>query len=167
MNEDVRITGTLIWYYFICKREVWLMAHNINADQENEYLDIGRFIHENAYSRDKKEITFGNIKVDILKRKSGQMIVGEVKKSSKAEKSAKMQLLYYLRILHQGDVNIKGVLLFPEEKKKIDVELDDQSLSELNKAENHIRSILKDERPPKAEKINFCKNCAYAEFCWS
>ena len=22
--EDVNITGTLIWYYYICQREVWL-----------------------------------------------------------------------------------------------------------------------------------------------
>ncbi|MCD6318594.1 Dna2/Cas4 domain-containing protein, partial [Candidatus Aerophobetes bacterium] len=25
-----RITGTLIWYYYICRREVWLMAHELH-----------------------------------------------------------------------------------------------------------------------------------------
>jgi len=29
------ITGTLIWYYYICPREVWLMAHELNPNQED------------------------------------------------------------------------------------------------------------------------------------
>jgi len=32
------ITGTLIWYYYICERECWLMAHQINPHQENALL---------------------------------------------------------------------------------------------------------------------------------
>ncbi|SHK18580.1 protein of unknown function DUF83 [Caminicella sporogenes DSM 14501] len=52
--EDVKVNGTLIWYYYICKREVWLMAHNLTPDQDNQYIDLGRFIHENSYMREKK-----------------------------------------------------------------------------------------------------------------
>src|SRR5690554_2637589 len=95
-KEDLKVTGTLIWYYFICKREVWLMAHSIEADQDNEFIDIGRFIQNNTYQREKKEILLGNIKLDILKKEKGQVIVGEVKKSSRFKESARMQLSYYL-----------------------------------------------------------------------
>lgn len=28
----MEVTGTLIWYYYICKREVWLMFHQIAPD---------------------------------------------------------------------------------------------------------------------------------------
>jgi CRISPR/Cas system-associated exonuclease Cas4 (RecB family) len=35
------ITGTLLWYYAICKREVWLMAHSIAPDEENQALEMG------------------------------------------------------------------------------------------------------------------------------
>jgi len=95
-EADVRINGTLIWYYFICKREVWLISHGITADQEDENIEIGRFIHENAYSREKKEIDFDNFKVDVADSIDGKIIVQEVKKSSKFKKSARMQLLFYI-----------------------------------------------------------------------
>ncbi len=32
------ITGTLIWYYYICQREVWLMSRQINSLQDNPFL---------------------------------------------------------------------------------------------------------------------------------
>ena len=35
-----KITGTLIWYYFVCKREVWFMAHEITPFQDDPFLEI-------------------------------------------------------------------------------------------------------------------------------
>lgn len=96
MKSDISINGTLIWYYYICQREVWLISHGIEADQEDENIQIGKWIHENSYSREKKELDFGNIKVDITDNKDGSLIIQEIKKSSKFIKSAKMQLLFYL-----------------------------------------------------------------------
>ncbi|MGC8937341.1 MAG: Dna2/Cas4 domain-containing protein, partial [Candidatus Methanomethylicaceae archaeon] len=32
------ITGTLVWYFFICKREVWLMGHEITPDEDASTL---------------------------------------------------------------------------------------------------------------------------------
>lgn len=57
---DFQVTGTLVWYYYICKREVWLMAHQLIPDQEQENVRIGKIIGENSYNRDKKEIDLGN-----------------------------------------------------------------------------------------------------------
>ena len=46
------VNGTLIWYYNICRREVWLMCRNIVPDQSDENIDYGRFMHEQwLYSR--------------------------------------------------------------------------------------------------------------------
>lgn len=112
------VTGTLIWYYFICKRETWLMIHQIAPDEEDENLEIGRFIHEYRYQRDKKEIEVDSIKIDKLKKRGGQTIIQEVKKSSKFLESSRNQLLYYLYTLKQMGIEAKGELLFPEEKKK-------------------------------------------------
>ena len=91
-GNGIKVTGTLMWYYYICHREVWLMAHQINPDQDQNLLDYGRFLHEKAYARDKKEITVGHLKFDILRKKGGEFVIGEVKKSSKYEQSATMQL---------------------------------------------------------------------------
>ncbi|OXT08895.1 CRISPR-associated protein Cas4 [Thermoanaerobacterium thermosaccharolyticum] len=168
MNVDEKqINGTLIWYYYVCKREVWLMAHNIVADQDNEFLDLGRFIHEKSYDRDRKEISIGNIKLDVLKKNEEQLIVGEVKKSSKYAVSARMQLLFYLSKMQQMGVTAKGQLLFPEEKKREEVILDDTAIKELENAEKAIYEIMDSDVPPEQIKIPFCKNCAYLEFCWS
>ncbi|HHG74358.1 MAG TPA: Dna2/Cas4 domain-containing protein, partial [Persephonella sp.] len=54
------IGGTLIWYYYICKREVWLIGHGIEPEQENDYIALGRHIHEIFYQRRKKELTIDN-----------------------------------------------------------------------------------------------------------
>jgi CRISPR-associated exonuclease Cas4 len=36
--EDPNITGTLVWYYAICPRECWLMAHQIDPEHEFDLL---------------------------------------------------------------------------------------------------------------------------------
>ena len=160
-----KITGTLIWYYYICPREVWLMAHELNPEQDNPFIEIGRLIHEDSYAREKKEITFGNIKLDILKKKNGQIVVAEIKKSSRFEKSARMQLAFYLYRLKEMGIGAKGELLIPKEKKRIPVELDDTTEKELKRATTEIGDIISREVPPKPEKNKFCRNCAYREFC--
>lgn len=166
-RSEVRVTGTLIWYYCVCKREVWLLAHSIEADQEHELLEIGRIISESSYKRDKKEIKIGNLKADLMRNADGQIIIGEVKKSSKFEEAATMQLLYYLNVLRDMGIDAKGKLLFPEERKTVDVELNDESIKKLENMETEILKIIYREQPPKAEKKRFCSTCAYSEFCFA
>ena len=67
-TNEVNVTGTLIWYYFICKREVWLMSRQLTPDQENTVLALGRFFHEESYNRNVKEISLGNIVIDVIKK---------------------------------------------------------------------------------------------------
>ena len=40
MNEQLPITGTDIWYYFICKREAWLNKHQISPDESDENVRL-------------------------------------------------------------------------------------------------------------------------------
>lgn len=166
-ERDLYVTGTLIWYYYICKREVWLMAHQINPDEDDSNLDLGRFIHEHSYQRDKKEISIGHIKLDILRHEKGRLVVGEVKKSSKFEKSATMQLAFYLLELKRAGVEAVGELMFPKEKKKIKLELDDTLIATLEDNKKEILKIVQQDAPQAPKKIVFCRNCAYAEFCWA
>ncbi len=166
-NSPPPITGTLIWYYYICQREVWLMAHQLQAHQDNQFLELGRFFHEQSYQKEKKSIRLENIELDLIKRKDGEYVVGEIKKSSRFEKSATMQLAFYLLRLREYGVEAKGELLFPKEKKRITVELTEDMTTELEKAKQEIQNICLKPKPPVEEWISFCKNCAYCEFCWS
>lgn len=165
--EEIRVNGTLIWYYHICKREVWLMARKISPDQDDSNIQLGRFMHEQSYNREKKEVSIGNVVVDVINKKDGFLVLGEVKKSSRFEESAKMQLAYYLLEIKRHGFEGKGILMFPKEKKRVDIELTDDLIKELEEIEKDIVKIAKQEYPPKPEKIKYCTNCAYGEFCWA
>lgn len=165
--EDFNVTGTYIWYYFICKREVWLLAHGIEADQQHEDMKMGNVIHEYSYGREHKEIQFGHSKFDIVSKKDGKLIIGEMKKSSRFIESSRMQLLFYLKQLHNNNINAEGMLMFPDEKKREIVILDDESIKKIEYVIEDVVKIVNQKNPPVAEKIKYCKKCAYAEFCWA
>lgn len=165
--EEFKVGGTYIWYYCICKREVWLLAHGIEADQQDENMQMGNVIHESSYQRDSKEIQFKDSKFDVISKDNGKLVVGEIKKSSKYLESAKMQLLFYLKELEESGISAEGVLMFPDEKKRETVVLDDESKKKLENIVSDIERIVSMEKPPEPFRINFCKKCAYAEFCWA
>jgi len=143
------------------------MSHQVNPDEDNPNIDLGRFIQEQAYRREKKEISLGHIKLDIVQKGKDGLVIGEVKKSSKFEASARMQLAYYLAELEKAGLKAKGELRFPKEKRRETVELTDELRNKLDSAVRDILRIAYLEQPPEPIRIKFCKNCAYAEFCWA
>ncbi|MED1419945.1 MULTISPECIES: CRISPR-associated protein Cas4 [Bacillus] len=167
MSFTLDVTGTHIWYFFICHRELWLIIHQIAADQDDENLDIGRFISEHRYQNNKKEVVIGNIKVDRVRMHGQQLIIGEVKKSSRFKESARYQLLFYLDTLKQMGIEAKGELLFPEERRREVVEWTPEAKEKLDEAIRDIRLIASQPVPPPPKKINFCRKCAYREYCWA
>lgn len=167
MKDDFHITGTYLWYYTICKREVWLLSHQIQADQQDENMDIGRFIHETSYSRDKKEIKIGAGNIDFIRKRNGQYVVSEIKKSSKFLESAKMQLLYYLYDLEKDGLKAKGEIRIPEEKKVFTIELNKENIKKIEEACTEILKIINMDKPLLPKKIKYCGKCAYQELCWS
>ncbi|MFD3157029.1 CRISPR-associated protein Cas4 [Haloimpatiens sp. FM7330] len=163
----MEVNGTLIWFYNICKREVWLMARGIVPDQNDENVDLGKFMHEHSYKRNEKEITFGNVKFDILFKSKDKLVIGENKKSSKYNEASKWQLLYYLKVLKKAGVNAEGVLVYPNERKRVEIKMDEKSEMKLDKMVDDIEQLSILSKPPKVEKIPFCKKCAYREFCYA
>jgi len=166
-TKELNVTGTFVWYYYICKREVWLMGHSIEPDQDNPFIDLGRFINDDTYRRDKKEISLGNIRLDIVRKENGQIVVGEVKKSSKFKKSARMQLAFYLSELKRAGIDAKGMLMFPKEKKREEVILTEELIEQLELTKKDILRIIYSPKPQQPVKIPYCKNCGYRELCWS
>lgn len=163
----MEINGTLVWYYHICKREVWLMSRHIAPDEYDTNIDIGRFLHQISYGRNKKEIHFGNVKFDVLIKDKNKIVIGETKKTSKFETASKYQLLYYLRIMKEAGLEATGVLLYPEERKRIDVVLSKEACDELDRIVEDINSILILDSPPGVTKTKYCKTCGYREYCFA
>jgi len=158
--------GTLIWYYYVCPREVWFMAHRILPQEDNEFLALGRLLHQESYRRERHEILIDNtIRIDL---RLADGVVAEVKKSSKSLEAARMQLAYYLYYLkHEKGVERSGVLLIPSEKKRIAVELTPEIEAELREVVRRIRGIAARPQPPPLKRIPVCNSCAYAPICWS
>ncbi|OPX90217.1 MAG: hypothetical protein A4E53_01103 [Pelotomaculum sp. PtaB.Bin104] len=166
-NQELHVSGTLVWYYYICPREVWLIGHQITPDQDDSNVSLGRFIQNYSYPRERKELAVGNSKMDVFKLENGELLIGEVKKTSKYRQSARMQLAFYLDELKQRGVSARGELRFPKEKQREEVILDQETERQLDLAKREILRMLYLPQPPPPAKIKFCKNCAYAEFCWS
>lgn len=168
LNEyNIGVTGTDIWYYFICKRELWFMICKIAPDQEDENVDIGRFLHEYYSNRGKKEVDIGSGKIDRIKKVGDQLVVQEIKKTSRFRESSNFQLLFYLYELKKMGIEAKGELLFAEEKKKEMVELTEENQEQLEKVIKDIHKYARMPVPPPPKKIKYCTKCAYREYCWA
>jgi len=89
-----KITGVMIYYYFVCRRKLWLFHNDIAMEDENELVQIGKFIDSNSYSSERKHIMINEeINIDFAES-SG--VIHEIKKSRKIEDASVWQLKYYL-----------------------------------------------------------------------
>jgi CRISPR-associated exonuclease Cas4 len=166
-SELPRIGGTLVWYYSICKREVWLMCRGIEPERQDESLVLGRLVDANSYGSERHSINFGNSQFDIVRGKGETLVVAEIKKSSRSVEASTLQLKHYLYELEKEGINAEGELLFPKEKKKISVILDDDSRKQLDQIYSEIIEIGKMAKPPNVSRCRYCSKCAYREWCWS
>ncbi|UJG43462.1 MAG: CRISPR-associated protein Cas4 [Candidatus Heimdallarchaeum endolithica] len=160
-----KITGVMVSYYFICKRKLWLFARNIQLENENEHVLIGKQIHEESYSKTKKDITIlDTINIDFINRKD-KLILNEVKKSSKNEKADHYQMLYYLYFLSEFGVNAEGEIRYSKENKKKHIVLTEENKKEILLILDKIEKIIEGSLP-KNIKTSRCTKCAYKDFCY-
>lgn len=143
------------------------MMRKIAPDQEDENVDIGRFLHEYYSKRGKEEVDIGSGKIDRVKKVGGKLIVQEIKKSSRYKESSYFQLLFYLHQLKEMGIYATGELLFTEEKTREIVELTEGNEQKLLAAIEDIQTYAKLPVPPPLKKIKFCHKCAYREYCWA
>ena len=162
----MNINGTLVNYYYHCKRQCFLFANRINLEDNSEDVRIGRVLHE-IKSMDKKdaEVKIQNISVDKITDK----YVIELKKSDSDIKAARIQVLLYLNKLKEKGIEKEGKLIFNERNndEKIEIiKLDEKSQKELNECINGIEELLKENIAPAPKLIKGCKKCAYYEYCY-
>ncbi len=156
----------MVQYYKACKRELWFYANQLNMNYDDDNINIGKLIHETAYSDERKNILIdGEIAVDFVKDKDGAAIF-EVKKSSRLEEPTKYQLYYYMWYLkNKKGMDVKGMLVYPNEKKREELVLTPEIEMEMEGIVADIPNIANLKTPPKAEKKRYCRRCSYFEFC--
>ena len=93
----MRISGLMMNYYFICKRKLWCLAKNINLEETNENVKMGKLIDESRYALETKQIMIeGTVNIDFIRN---WKVVHEVKKSKAIEEAAIWQVKYYIYFL--------------------------------------------------------------------
>ncbi|ABK82202.1 CRISPR-associated protein Cas4 [Campylobacter fetus] len=160
----MKITGTLINYFFHCKRQCYLFYNRINLEDNSEDVNIGRVLHEIKFEDD---IKFENIALD----KITDEYVIEFKKSDSDETASMWQLLFYLKKLKEIGILRKGLLEFGENKKlptkRLKVELTDDKELELEQIYSQISELMSLKTPPDPLKSSLkCKKCAYFSYCF-
>lgn len=167
-----KFTGTQLNYLVVCHRKLWLFSNGIEMERENEAVQIGKLIGEEAFGREKKEINLDNqIVLDWAEAKVGDdgvLIIHEVKKSKAVSPAHRLQMLFYLHFLREKGVEARGVIDYPELKQRESIELDAAGEAQLQTATGQVALILASEEvPPRLDNLRFCSKCAYFELCYS
>jgi len=162
----MRLSGTLMNYYFHCKRQCWLFGQRINLEDNSEEVRIGRILHElEAEKGGKREIAIESVKIDKL---TAQYLT-EIKKSDADPEAVRWQLLLYLSILKAKGIERKGRIAYHETRhqshKTEVIELTPEYEAELLRIERAIETLLAGPAP-EAVKAPMCRKCAYYEYCF-
>lgn len=163
----MRINGTLVNYYFHCKRQCYLCANRLDLEDNSELVKIGKAIHEQRANEYKNtEISIDNIKLDKITKE----YLTEIKKSDADINASKWQLLYYLKVLKNKGIERKGKLEFVENKKNKSkvyyFELTDEVENELNLHIENIQNLISGQYIPAVLNNAKCKKCSYYEYCY-
>ena len=163
MDKD--ITGLMVYYYEVCKRKLWYFVNEIQLEENNSNVILGKLLEENTYTRDEKKINIdGVINIDFIRSKK---ILHEIKKSNSIEPASLLQVQYYLYYLEKkGLIGLKGILDYPLLKQTVEVNLTDKDKKNLDNIIIGIKEILRKESPPALEKNGICKKCAYFDLCF-
>lgn len=152
----------MIYYYAVCKRKLWYFIHEIQMEQDNDLVAIGKMIDEEAYQRNEKHMNIDNIiNIDFIHAKN---VLHEVKKSNKIEEASILQVKYYLYYLKMRGVNKTAVIDYPLLKQTVTVELtkeDEQKMEEIIKNIHEIEN----QKVPEMTLKKICKSCAYYDLC--
>lgn len=162
--KEITATGVEVNYYFICKRKLWLFAHNIQMEHNSEAVEMGSLLHENSYKRKRREISLGSIKLDFIEPSKG--LIHEVKKSRAIEAAHIWQLKYYLYRLKCLGLYFQGKIDYPTIRRTEDIILSDDDEKEIENILKEISDIKNSDKPVKAESKGICKKCSYYEFCF-
>ena len=166
-DDERLITGSAILSYHTCALQAWLTMRRFAPDQDNPFLIVGRHIHRNSYyEKGEKEIELPGAKIDIIWTEETVTIVGEIKKSSRSVTGAKLQLLFYLKLLADRGIRAEGRIMIPVEKKTIEIHWNEQAQKELEEVIDRLKALSESEAPCP-ERKSACGKCGFADFCWS
>jgi len=166
MENDFRVNGTLVAYYYICKRKLFFFAKNIRLENYNDRVLQGKNTHESRFQRQlHREVEMDGSKFDFIQF-PGEVVVHEIKHSKSLEEASIWQLKYYMYVLQQNGVSCsQGVIHFPNQMKKQRVLFGEKDREIIQHTLQEVQGILRSPRPPEYIPKSICRKCSYYEFC--
>lgn len=174
------INATLLNYYLICHRKLWLHAHVIRMEHTSDVVYEGKLIGEMSYPQRAERYTEVEIpgklpadpsislsaKIDFYDPHLG--IVHEIKKSNAKEQAHVVQVQFYLYLLRQNGIDARsGLLEYPRLRQTETVSLEPEDVTSLEKQIEEVNRIVRLEKCPALLPKSKCRSCSYYEFCWT
>jgi CRISPR-associated exonuclease Cas4 len=154
----------------VCPRKCWLLQRHLMMEAHSPYVELGRMLHQESHERAQREPdALTDIPIEDIARldKLAGELVYEVKHSPRMHAAHRLQLLYYLHLLRERGLSVKGVLHYPKQRRREIVELDAAGEAELQRALAAVQRLREQPLPPTVERpMTICRRCAYQELCW-
>jgi CRISPR-associated exonuclease Cas4 len=154
----------------VCPRKCWLLQRHLMMEAHSPYVELGRMLHHESQERAQREPdALTDIPIEDIARldKLAGELVYEVKHSPRMHAAHRLQLLYYLHLLRERGLTVKGVLHYPKQRRREIVELDAAGEAELQRALAAVQRLREQPLPPTVERpMSICRHCAYQELCW-
>jgi len=166
LKRQPRIGGNAINYFYNCKTQLWYFLHNLNMEENSEYVMLGKLLQETYSEGEEKDIKFDEISLDVIKQ-TREII--EIKRSLEVKEAHIMQVKYYIYYLKKkyNLFNFTGKLTYPRIHKVLQINLTKDDERELERTIEKIIKIFHFENPPKAKFKKVCPKCSYFELCFS
>ena len=165
--NNIKVTGQMVNYYFVCQRKLWLYQHHISYEKSNQNVQTGQIVDEQSYDgKSMHHVALDNqINIDMIQDWN---IVHEVKKSDAIEPAAIWQLKYYIYYLRKKGISIsQGIVDYTTLRKCVKVDYTNDDEKQMEKYIKEIQQICALPKPPKPKFKSICKSCAFYEYCFS
>jgi CRISPR-associated exonuclease Cas4 len=168
--SEMAVRGYELNAWVVCPRKCWFIQRQLMMEAHSPFVELGRLIHHEAlHERPSREPTLTEVPIEGFARidKIAGELVYEIKRSPRKQEAHRLQLLYYLYLLRERGLNLKGVLHYPEQNRREIVELDDEGLQTLQNALEALQQLRNSPLPPQVPRpMTICRTCAYQELCW-
>lgn len=168
--DERAVRGYELNAWSICPRKCWFLQRQLMMEPHSPYVELGRLVHQQELETPSRaggvytEVPIeGFARVDKI---AGELVY-EVKRSPRKSEAHRLQLLYYLYLLRERGLTLKGVLYYPQQNRREIVELNTEGLEILQRALNAVQQLRQQPLPPQVSKpLTICRTCAYQELCW-
>ena len=155
-----RVTGVMIYYYFVCKRKLWYFINEINMESDNENVMLGKLLDENSYRRDDKHINIDNvINIDFINKinnahEAGLKVIYCIGESLSDRENGNTYMVLEKQISEVlNNVSLKNIMIAYEPVWAIGTGVTPE-IDEINETINFIKTTI-------MEKYEYKVDCLY------